>query len=131
MGLSLGEERLQFGAKLVREGIPVYEGVSQEDICGGRFQIRDERARVLADQRGQSVECMRACAPGGQSVGSDSASLVSRRTLALMLDEVGEELTLTLPHSVCQADNDLREARTETQSQQEALSTTQARDDSG
>lgn len=111
MRLSPGEERLQFGAKLVREGIPVYEGVSQEDICGRRFQIRDEHAGLLADQRGQSVECD----PGGHSVGSDRASLVSRRTLALKLDEVGEELTLTPPHSVCQADNDLREARTETQ----------------
>lgn len=51
MRLLLGEERLQFGAKLVREGSPVYEGVSQEDICERTFQIRDERAGVLPDQR--------------------------------------------------------------------------------
>lgn len=55
--MSLEDGRLQFGAKLIRDGVPVYERVNHEDIWGRRFQT--EASMCGCWQRGQGAECMR------------------------------------------------------------------------
>lgn len=89
--MSLGEGRLHFGAKLVREGVPVYEGVNHEDTCGRRSQT-EAGVWVFSDQQGgQRAECMRTRGPGGNSTRSGRTSLVTMKTMALKLQEVREE----------------------------------------